>query len=140
MAVLLRSINTLQQRSIDLATTTEGISHQEYSDQWQSHYQQTSFTAQSTLSRYNGNNNGDDTSKLNSFETRKHPVTDLEHQYDKDHEVFNRFPLVFLGILTVDRWIIGTLETFQWLEETMLTNIHSSEIYVYISLAQNVRI
>ena len=63
-------------------------------------YQQGASLAERTIGRYSQPN---EYNKPNSFrsqikvETRKHPVTGVEHPYDKDRNFLSRFPLGFKG-------------------------------------------
>ena len=92
------------------------------------------------MSRYNGNNNGDDTSKLNSVETRKHPVTGLEHPSDKVRYFFSRFSLKFLVCYSCGQMGHRNTQYYPMARGYNLTNIHSSENYCRISFTLNVRI
>ena len=87
MDVLLCSMNPLHQRSMGLANIIEGDNNQnrnrENADHGQSYFQQGPSLAETTLSWYNENNNGDETKKSNEVETRKHPVTGQQYPYDK---------------------------------------------------------
>ena len=87
MAVLLRSMSSSHQRGMGLASMIEGDNNhnnnRENADHGQSYFQQGPSLSETTLSRYNENNNGDDTNKSNDVKTRKHPVTGQQHPYDK---------------------------------------------------------
>ena len=79
MAVLLRSMSPSHQQGMGLANTIKGDNshnnNRENANHGQSYFQQGPSLAKTTLSRYNENNNSDDTKKSNDVENRKHPVT-----------------------------------------------------------------
>ena len=100
-----------------LANTIKGDNNQnsnrENADHVQSYFQQGPSLAETTLSRYNENNNGDDKKKSNDVETCTHPVTGQQHPYDKTRNFLSQFPLGFLGCLKCGQ--LGHRNTWDYL-------------------------
>ena len=96
MTVLLRSLNTIQNRGLALATNSNEIS-----TRGQHYYQHSLSLAETTISRYSrGGNNNEDTGNAsctvpNNIETQTHPDTGLQHPYDKSRDFIIRFPIGF---------------------------------------------
>ena len=94
-------MNPLHQRGMGLAHMIKGDNNynnnRENADHRQSYFQQGPSLVETTLSRYNKTNNGDDTNKSNDVKTRKHPIIVQQHPYDKARNFLSQFPLGFLG-------------------------------------------
>ena len=108
MAVMFRTMNNTAGRGL---TTM----HNEETVQGNLYFQNSQSIAEQTLSRYHNDNSGKDVSNLRKshIETRRHPVTGLQHPYDTSRNFLSRFPLGFRGCYatTVGVHIIGIRAT-----------------------------
>ena len=102
MTALLRSINPSHNRSSSLIISTINKTSEDGEARRNLYFQQGPSLAESTMQRYNGNNDSSDNQQQsnlhhNQVDTRKHSTTGLQHLYNKDRDFLSRFPLGFKG-------------------------------------------
>ena len=94
MTSLLHSMNTTQNRGINLYSgNNAGDAHQN-SSRSDIYFSPGPSLAEKILSRYNGGDNG-----WNKVPTKIHPSSGLEHPYDQENNLLSRFPITFQDCL-----------------------------------------